>query len=84
MDWDNVWYGIGAVLVLGAAALIGTIALATKNVDYYYVSAQNSNEPSVTCSYAHWTWHVDEKAYCSDDINKVLDFTAKANSTLRK
>lgn len=82
MDWDDIWNGVGVTAALVAVSFLGTWAFSTKNVDYYYIS--NPQGSSVTCAYAHWTWHEDEKAFCSDDSNKVIDFVGKANSALKR
>ncbi len=82
--FEAMWNIIGAVLVLAAVALIGTWIFAPKNVDYYYLSTANSGNGSGFCVYAHWTWHGDEIAYCTDDKDRALDFAAKANITLKK
>lgn len=82
-DWNNVWATLIAIAVLGGLGVLGMYIFAPKNVDYYYLSTSNSGNRSLGfCAYAHWTWHTDEIAYCSDDKDKVLDFVAKANATI--
>ena len=83
-DWEDVWQVVGAAAVGALLAVGGIYIFAPKNVDYYYLSTSNSGSKGLGfCVYAHWTWHNDELAYCSDDKDKALDFTAKANATLR-
>lgn len=82
MDMDRIWGALGALAVLLIVGMIGVLIFAPKNVDYYYVSAANGS--TEFCAYAHWTWHTDERAYCSDDKDKVLDFVGKANATIVK
>jgi hypothetical protein len=80
-DWDDVW---GCFFLLAALIALVTITIfcfAPKNVDYYYVS--NGESGTASCVYAHWTWHPDEKAFCSDDRERTLDFATKANQALR-
>jgi hypothetical protein len=84
MDWDDLWQGL---CFLTFVALLGSVALlifSPKNVDYYYLSRANSGNAPATCVYAHWTWHSDEVAFCTDDAQKALDFVAKANATVKK
>lgn len=80
-DWDSIWQGIVAIFVLSLLTLALTISLETKNVDYYYFT-NFGNGSAQTCAYAHWTWHNDEKAFCDNDEQKVMDFVVKANTTL--
>lgn len=79
--WEQIlrWVALSVVLT-GVAVLFG-LTLAPHNVDYYYVSHAGSSGPMI-CAEAHWTWHPDEQAYCSDDVNKVLDFIQKADAIL--
>jgi len=81
-NWDEVWQAVGVIAVITVAALIVTFTLAPKNVDYYYLT--KSDGDSGICVTAHWTWRADTRVYCTDDATKALDFTAKANTTLRK
>jgi hypothetical protein len=80
-DWDNVWKVVFFLIVLGGMAVATKVVTAPKNIDYYYLSRGGSggvHTPS-TCVYAHWTWHADEVAFCTDDSSKALDFANKAN-----
>lgn len=84
-DWEDVGLSILAAAAIFVVILVALVSFSPKNVDYYYISTGASGgRPVSACAYAHWTWHTDEIAYCSDDVNKVLDFTAKANATLKK
>ena len=77
--WDDTWQLIAILLILVIVYGIGVKILAPKNVDYYYLS---TSENGGFCVYAHWTWHRDEIAYCTDDKDRALDFTAKANALM--
>ena len=81
-EWQDTWHSIGILVVLLAISFLGLIALNPHHVDSYYISGARDDSPSTTCVYAHWTWQTDEKAYCSDDKDKILDFANKANATL--
>lgn len=85
MDWDDVW---GSVAVLGVIAIVAVgvvFIFAPKNVNYYYLGHGSGNgSANANCVYAHWTWHTDEIAFCTDDYQKALDFTKQANSGLLK
>lgn len=70
------------MLLLGAGILIAFIA-APKKVDGYYLSHGSSPASAATCVYAHWTWHMDEMAFCTDDYQKALDFVAKGNAATK-
>jgi hypothetical protein len=83
VDFEGIWHVVGISLVLSLAVLIGVLICAPKDVNYYYLS-QGANSGASACVYAHWTWHGDEKAFCSDDYNKALDFAARANNTVKK
>jgi hypothetical protein len=87
MDFDDVWYNAwqatGLISVLTGLVLFVIIAFAPKNVDYYYLSKSGSGT-ATSCVYAHWTWHTDEVAYCTDDKDKALDFVSKANASMVK
>lgn len=85
MDFEKMWQYIGAIVVLAGLVTLGFAIFEPKNVDYYYLSTANSSSKGLGfCAYAHWTWHVDEIAYCSDDKDKVLDFVSKANASMPK
>ena len=78
---DKTWQAVLIALIALAVTGIGVWVFSPKNVDYYYASSAGG-ETLGFCVYAHWTWHVDEIAYCSDDKNNVLDFVARANATI--
>jgi hypothetical protein len=81
-NWSDVWQLIGAGIILAIVTILGIYIFAPKDVDYYYLSTASSTDKGLGfCAYAHWTWHNDEIAYCSDDKDKVLDFVAKANAS---
>jgi hypothetical protein len=75
-----------AASLSGVLILAGLItAIASAHVDRYYVSSAHTGQiSSVTCAWAHWSgWHTDEIAFCSDDANKVVEWVAKANTSLK-
>lgn len=84
-DKTQLMVAVTIIVLLFLALLGGFIqAIAVTNVDGYYVSNAGTGSRTGVCAYAHWTkWHEDEIAYCSDDINKVLDFVVKANTTIQ-
>jgi hypothetical protein len=62
--------------VVGIAAL-----LMPHEIDYYYFG---SGDHTSTCVYSHWSWHPDERVFCSDSYDRAVDFTTKANDSLEK
>lgn len=81
-DWEDIWASIAVLAVLTFGVFLTTVAFHDKNVTYYYLS-QDGSAHSGLCVQAHWTWHTDEVAYCTDDKDKALDFAAKANAGLK-
>jgi hypothetical protein len=79
--WSDTWGVVGVLLVIVAVIAGGVVFFAPKNVDYYYISRAGTQ--SVTCVYAHWTWHPDEIAFCTDDGMKATDFAARANASIK-
>ncbi len=82
-DWSDTWLSVLVAVVVAAAIGGGIMLFSTKNVDYYYISRGSSSQTPSTCVYAHWTWQVDEVAFCTDDGMKAVDFTSKANAALK-
>ena len=82
-DWERLWALLLGVALFALIALGVASVIAPKNVDYYYAS-HGSGAQSNTCVWAHWTWHTDEQAFCTDDYQRALDFLAKANGTIKK
>jgi predicted membrane channel-forming protein YqfA (hemolysin III family) len=80
---ENAWHFVGMALILTAAICAVTMFLAPKRVDGYYLSHGGGTSAAV-CVYAHWTWHVDEMSFCTDDQQKALDFVTKANASIAK
>lgn len=76
---------ITTIVLLFLALLGGFIqAIAVTHIDGYYISNAGTGSRTGVCACSHWTkWHADEIAYCSDDVNKVLDFVVKANTTIQ-
>lgn len=79
---ETIWAVAGAISVLALLSLIIVFVLAPKNVDYYYLS-HGAAQSNSNCVYAHWTWHTDEIAFCTDDYQRALDFTTRANASLK-
>lgn len=84
-DWfeENWWRVILTAAALGIITTLGFLIFEPHDVNYYYASTGEGSKPAY-CVYAHWTWHGDEVAFCSDDSAKVLDFMVKANNALPK
>ena len=80
-DWEDVWQAVVVSLVLALVTFVGIWIFSPKNVDYYYLSSESAPRGSGFCVYAHWTWHNDEVAFCSDDKDRALEFAAKANAS---
>jgi hypothetical protein len=68
---EKVWEIIALVCTTIVAGLLLLICLADKKVDDYYLSNAGSN--TLTCVYAHWTWHTDEKAFCTNDVPMAIE-----------
>jgi hypothetical protein len=83
-EWSDT--GMAFLIVLGISALVfvGVYVSAPKNVDYYYLSHGSQSTTGGTCVYAHWTWHNDEVAFCTDDRERAIDFVTRANQSLPK
>lgn len=82
MDWEDIWQAVGVFVIVSIVVIAGCIVFSPKNVDYYYLSHGNNTQSASACVFAHWTWHSDEVSFCTDDYQKALEFTAKANATL--
>lgn len=77
----NFILALTVVVVLTAAVV--SIA-APKRIDGYYLSNANSSTTGMaTCVWAHWTWHADERAFCTNDYQQAVDFLNKANASLK-
>lgn len=75
-----------AIVLVSVALIAGLTCMITlTHVDRYYISSARTDQvSSVTCVWAHWTgWHTDEISYCSDDADKVVEWVAKANASLK-
>lgn len=84
MDFEEILaYSIFSVILLAILSALGIACLAPKNVDYYYLSLGRDSHMA-TCVYAHWTWHTDERSFCTNSKDEALDFVTKANATLKK
>lgn len=80
--WLDTFFLLAILLVIVASAIGVRLLTAPHDVDYYYISHSGAQN-TTTCVYAHWTWHVDEIAFCTDDAQKAVEFTARANAGLR-
>jgi len=80
IDWDDIWEG-SIILLVTCTISLGLYAVAQPhNVDYYYLSQASEGR---VCTYAHWTWHLDEKAGCFNTPQEATDFVAKANQAIK-
>lgn len=69
-NWKSILVIAAVAIVLG---IVATLTFADKHIDGYYLSlGSNTYAGQTSCVWSHWTWHIDERAYCSDDIDKVL------------
>ena len=86
IEWDDVWQGFVMLLVLillvFVIVVVYGLTLASHDIEYYYISADN-NSP-VSCVYAYRNWSPNEKAYCSPNKDELIDFLTKANQNLPK
>ncbi len=84
LDWDSDQFAVALfIFAVFLAVTLGMFALcAPHNVDYYYLGSSGNN--TATCVYAHWTWHTDEKAFCSNNYQEALDMATKATTLLPK
>jgi len=79
---SKIWEVFAMLGITAILALVIGFFCTTKKVDGYYLS--HAQETSMaTCIYAHWTWHVDEISFCTNNYQEALDFVAKANATVR-
>jgi hypothetical protein len=83
LEWSDLFLGVALAGLVSLTGIAITAAAMPHNVDYYYVSEGTGSSKGI-CVQAHWTWHLDEIAYCSDDKDKALDFVQKANALLKK
>lgn len=81
ITFDDVVLVLVAAAVAMVIGMISMITLADKHIDGYYLKA---NGGSNVCVMAHWTWHEDEAAFCTDDYTKALDVLIKANAQVVK
>jgi hypothetical protein len=81
---SRLMWTTAALVIVGAVAMIFGWILAPKNVNYYYLSHGGGGVQNANCVFAHWTWHPDEVAFCTDDYQRALDFAARANAGLLK
>ncbi len=80
IDWEEIWAGF---FLLTATLLVGTLVYAIcqpHNVDYYYLSQTSEGR---ICAYAHWTWHVDERAGCFNTPQEAVDFVTRTNQAIK-
>lgn len=82
LDTDKLWHVVGVILLLVAAFSTIVYLSKEKKVDGYYLSRGGGSNANV-CVYAHWTWHLGELVFCTDDYQKALDFVKQANSTIK-
>lgn len=79
-----MWNVIGAAILLAAAILSTLYVFAPKKVDGYYLSnARNGGAVMATCVWAHWSWHADEQAFCTNNYQEAVEFATKATAALK-
>jgi len=83
VEWSDLFLGAALLGAVSLGSLGITAMVMPHNVDYYYLSGGTSVTRGI-CVQAHWTWHFDEVAYCSEDKDRAIDFAQKANSLLKK
>lgn len=80
----GLWHAVGATLLVTVVGLITIFVFAPKKVDGYYLSnARNDGAVMATCVWAHWSWHADEQAFCTNDYQEAVDFMTKATAGLK-
>jgi hypothetical protein len=84
MDFESVWQSVAVVVVVAGAILLGKLIIAEKKIDGYYLSRGQDSVVTATCVYSHWTWHNDEKAFCTNSFQEALEVLERANATVRK
>jgi hypothetical protein len=82
--WSYIWQVVGVIVVLAILALSVTFISVDKKVDGYYMSHGSGGQTAGSCVWAHWTWHPDELAFCTEDYNKAIDFMTKANAGIKR
>ena len=80
--FEHIWQGVGVVTVIAVGLILGKVIIVEKKIDGYYL-AHGTDTATVTCVFAHWTWHPDEKAFCTNDVKEALDVLDRANATIR-
>jgi hypothetical protein len=73
---DFFGYVCVALAAIFVVVIVWITAIAPHNVDYYYVHED--------CVWEHWTWHIDEKAYCPADKNTLPEVVKKFNDSMGK
>lgn len=81
-DWEDTVSTAVLAGVVCIVALVGKVLIAEHKVDGYYLSGSGGTAPLV-CVYSHWTWHTDEKVFCTVDSGKALEFAKQANALLK-
>jgi hypothetical protein len=77
-----IWQLFGMAILAAAATMLVAFILSPKKVDGYYLS-RGQNSTGNVCVYAHWTWHTDELAFCTDRYADALEFATKANASMK-
>lgn len=83
LEWSDAWMTLLFLSAVSAAVLAIICITAPKNVNYYYVSDGQASTHPAYCVYAHWTWHPDEVAYCTDDAQKALAWAEQATRSIQ-
>lgn len=80
----RVFWCVLLAVGVAAATLLLVAAAKEKRVDGYYLSQGSGGKRVSTCIYAHWTWHPDEVAFCTNNVQEAIDALPKLNATVRK
>lgn len=77
--------------ILSAAIIVVLFSLTIitakkKPTDYYpelHSTADRFGESSIVCIHSYVEWDVDEKVYCSNDIEKIIQVLGQLKQTLK-
>jgi hypothetical protein len=80
------WHFVASVAAGMLLVLLFVLLVSEKKIDGYYISQNGtvSGGPTATCVYAHWTWHLDERSFCTNSYQDAVDFVIKANATVKR
>lgn len=81
---NKAWEAILIVLVLAAASLMGAVFLHDHSTTSYYLEQYGGSGGAPFCVDDNVPWGPDMHAFCSADIDKVLQVLQAANASLKK